>query len=57
MPTLDNKGLDSTISSHFGQAAGFLILNDETNEMRFIQGSVAIVADGIHSTSSEHYGP
>lgn len=39
IPTLDNKGLDSTIASHFGQAAGFTIVNDETNEIRVIQGS------------------
>jgi len=39
IPTLDVKGLDSTVSSHFGQAAAFAIVNDETNEVRFLQNT------------------
>ena len=39
IPTLDNKGLDSRVSSHFGRASLFAIVDDETNEMRFIQNT------------------
>jgi predicted Fe-Mo cluster-binding NifX family protein len=39
IPTLDSKGVESTISSHFGQTLFFMIIDDETNEMRTVENT------------------
>ena len=39
IPTLNQNGLESTLSSHFGRANVFAIVDDETNEIRFIQNT------------------
>lgn len=39
IPTLDNNGLESAVSSHFGQALFFTIIDDETNKVRTIENT------------------
>ena len=39
LPTVDNNGLDSPVSSHFGKASLFAIVDGETNAIRFVQNS------------------
>jgi predicted Fe-Mo cluster-binding NifX family protein len=39
IPTLNQNGLNSSVSSHFGKASTFAIVNDATNEVRFVQNS------------------
>lgn len=39
IPTLNMNGLDSAVSSHFGQAVAFAVVNDETNDIRFVQNT------------------
>lgn len=39
IPTLENNGLESTVSSHFGQAQFFVIIDDTTNEVDGVENS------------------
>lgn len=39
IPTLDNLGFDSRVSPHFGQAAWFAIVDDESNSVEFVSNS------------------
>jgi predicted Fe-Mo cluster-binding NifX family protein len=39
IPTLDSNGFDSAVSSHFGKAKMFAIVDDETNEIRFVENN------------------
>jgi predicted Fe-Mo cluster-binding NifX family protein len=48
IPTVDNKGVESTISSHFGQSLFFMIIDDETNDMRTAENT----AKGGHQGSA-----
>ncbi|MBD3308262.1 dinitrogenase iron-molybdenum cofactor biosynthesis protein [candidate division KSB3 bacterium] len=36
IPTLEDKGLASAVSSHFGRASLFAIVNEDTDEVNFI---------------------
>ena len=48
IPTVDNKGVESTISSHFGQTLFFMIIDDETKGMRIVENT----AKGGHQGSA-----
>lgn len=39
IPILDNNGLESTVSSHFGQALFFIVIDDKTNEIKTVQNT------------------
>jgi predicted Fe-Mo cluster-binding NifX family protein len=39
IPTLDNNGLESAVSSHFGQALFFIIIDDGTNDIKTIKNT------------------
>lgn len=67
IPTLDNIGLESTVSSHFGKASGFAIVDDETDDIRFIQNTgqhhgggmtpaEIIGQEGVHAVLCEGLG-
>jgi predicted Fe-Mo cluster-binding NifX family protein len=45
IPILENNGFKSTVSSHFGRANSFAIVDDDTDEIRF-----------IHNTGQHHGG-
>jgi predicted Fe-Mo cluster-binding NifX family protein len=36
IPILEQNGFDSPLSSHFGQASGFAMLEEETNTLSFV---------------------
>ncbi len=40
-PTIDNRGLDSRISAHFGRAAYFLTVDTETDNVDAIDGGTS----------------
>ncbi|MEM3406075.1 MAG: NifB/NifX family molybdenum-iron cluster-binding protein [Nitrososphaerota archaeon] len=44
IPILENKGIDSKVSSHFGRAPFFALYNSEKNELEIIENK------------SEHFG-
>lgn len=39
IPTLDRNGLNSAVSPHFGKASAFAVVNDETNEISFLENN------------------
>jgi predicted Fe-Mo cluster-binding NifX family protein len=39
IPILQQQGFDSPISSHFGQASGFALVDEETNMLSFMLNS------------------
>ena len=39
IPVVENNGLESAISSHFGRAPVFAMVNDDSDEVNFVQNN------------------
>jgi predicted Fe-Mo cluster-binding NifX family protein len=39
IPVLEDRGLESQVSPHFGKASAFIMVNDETEELSLVQNT------------------